>query len=62
MAAALAEATDDELISLAIEAFAGVDEGNRRAWAAVETRIAERRVEVLARLAARHRSRDSSQT
>ncbi len=62
MAAALAEPTDDELISLAIEAFAGVDEGNRRARAAVETRIAERRIEVLARLAARRRRRDSIRT
>ena len=58
--AASSEPTDDELISLAVEAFAGVDEGNRRARAAVETRVAERRVEVLARLAARHRSRDAN--
>lgn len=61
-AAAPAEPTDDELISLAVEAFAGVDEGNRRARVAVETRVAERRVEVLARLAARQRLRDSSPT
>ena len=51
------EPPDDELIALAIEAFAAVDEGNRRARSAVETRVAERRVEVLARLAARELSR-----
>jgi hypothetical protein len=44
------EPTDEDLLELAREAFAGVREANERALQGVHAQIAARRVEVLARL------------